>query len=93
MKNSKPTMADLQQMTADDLYNFHCDDSPAYMIIGGQLRLIEYMSYCMESNTYIGGAFDVALEGEDYDRRVELYADVYLDTRSLPAASDLEGGG
>ena len=80
-----PEIANLTSMTAQELFDFHyTDDRPVYLLIDGALRLVENMQHHTEGTTYIGGGFDVLLEGDEEYRYIDKYADVYLDEHYVP---------
>lgn len=75
-------IADLERLDAQHYWDFHyTDDRPLYLVIDAVSRRIEYISHHMDGTTYVGGGWDIRLEGEQEDRFIAQYADVYLDTR------------
>jgi len=79
MKANTPEMANLKRMTAQRYYDFfYRDDSPVYLLINDVLRPIDNIQYHTVGTTYVGGKFDIFLEGEDECRQVEKHSIVYV---------------
>ncbi len=75
-------------MTAQDLFDWHySDDSPIYMLLNGEPRLVENIQHHTIGTTYVGGGYDVLLEGEQEYRYIDKYDDVYLDEHYVAASS------
>jgi hypothetical protein len=75
-----PEMDNLTRMTAQRYYDFfYRDGSPAYLLIHDVLRPVENIQYHTVGTTYVGGKFDVFLEGESECGQVEKHSIVYVD--------------
>lgn len=83
-----PTITDLTRITAQDLFDFHySDDSSIYLLIDDTLRLVENIQHHTVNGVYIGGGYDVLLEGDDEYRYIDKYDAVYLDEHCTPINS------
>ena len=88
MSSTMTAITDLTRMTAQDLFDWHySDDSPIYLFVGDALRLIENIQHHTIGTTYIGGGYDVLLEGDEEYRYIDKYDNVYLDENHTPISN------